>query len=140
MNTRNQVLLTELDALRLRTIARQLISQRGDSRSYGEGLFDLLDTADVVPAYAITPDVVTMNSKVIYADSEDDPPKTLTLVYPENGDINDGRVSVLSPLGARLIGARAGERISFTTPGSGVRSIQVRRVLYQPEAHGDWDL
>lgn len=140
MLERNHIFLTDLDAIRLRSMARQLIGARGDARNHGEELFELIDTAEVVPANAITPDVVTMNSTVVYDDAGEGPVETLTLVYPERADVALGRVSVLSPLGLALIGIRAGERVSFETPGSGLRSVRVRKVVYQPEAAGDWTL
>ena len=140
MSLHDQICLTDLDAIRLRSMARQLIGARGDPRLQGEALFDLLDAADIVPANAITPDVVTMNSTVVYDDADDGRSDTVTLVYPDKADVTRGRVSVLSPLGRRLIGVRAGERVSFETPGNGLRSVRVREVVYQPEAAGDWIL
>lgn len=140
MSSREQICLTDLDAIRLRSMARQLIGARGDPRRQGEELFDLLDAADVVPANAITSDVVTMNSTVVFDDADDGSSDTLTLVYPDKADVASGRVSVLSPLGRGLIGVRVGERVSFETPGSGLRSVKVREVAYQPEAAGDWTL
>lgn len=136
----NQIFLTDLDAIRLRSIARQLIGRNGDARNRGEELFELLESAEVVPANAITPDVVTMNSTVVYDDAKDGQMETLTLAYPETADATLGRVSVLSPLGLTLLGARAGESVSFDTPGDGVRTVRVRKVVYQPEAAGDFTL
>ena len=140
MSLRDQICLTDLDAIRLRSMARQLIGARGDPRLQGEELFDLLDAADVVPANAITADVVTMNSTLVYDDADNGSSDTLTLVYPDKADVTRRLVSVLSPLGRGLIGVRAGERVSFETPGSGLRSVLVREVVYQPEAAGDWTL
>jgi regulator of nucleoside diphosphate kinase len=140
MSSRDRTCLTDLDAIRLRSVARQLIGARGDPRLQGEELFDLLDAADVVPANAITADVITMNSTVVYDDSDNGRSDTLTLVYPDQADITRGCVSVLSPLGRRLIGARVGERVSFEAPGGGLRNVLVREVVYQPEAAGEWML
>jgi regulator of nucleoside diphosphate kinase len=129
MSLNDQIFLTEADALRLRNIARQLDGQRGEARNQAEELLELLDTAAVVPANAIAPDVVTMNSTVAYDDAEDGAVETITLVYPEQADAAQGRVSVLSPLGRTLIGARAGARVTFETPGDGIRSVRVRKVF-----------
>ncbi|MEO8163794.1 MAG: GreA/GreB family elongation factor [Betaproteobacteria bacterium] len=135
-----QIFLTDLDAVRLRNVARQLGGQRGASRNHAEELMDLVDNADVVPADTIAPDLVTMNSTVVYDDGADGSVETLMLVYPEHADAALGRVSILSPLGRTLIGVRAGESVSFETPGLGVRTVRVRNVLYQPEAEGSWTL
>ncbi|MEO8159598.1 MAG: nucleoside diphosphate kinase regulator [Betaproteobacteria bacterium] len=135
-----QIFITDLDAVRLRNVARQLHSQHGEARHHAEELMDLVDSAAVVPADSIAPDVVTMNSTVVYDDAGDGPVETLMLVYPEHADAARGRVSVLSPLGRTLIGLRAGMSVDFETPGHGTRSVRVRKVLYQPEAAGDWTL
>lgn len=140
MQETQQIFLTDLDAVRLRNVARQLQAQRGEARDQAEELMDLVDNAAVVPADAIAPDVVTMNSTVVYDDAKDGPVETLMLVYPEHADAALGRVSVISPLGRTLIGLRAGTSVSFETPGDGTRCVRVRKVLYQPEAAGDWTL
>jgi regulator of nucleoside diphosphate kinase len=137
MQTRNHTLLTELDALRLRRIAHHLINQGGGNRDKGEELVELIESAEVVPAEAIPPGIVTMNSRVLYDDSADGPAEAITLVYPEEADVDKGRVSVLSPLGLALLGARNGEQVILETPGNGLREVRVQQVVYQPEAAGD---
>lgn len=137
MHTRNHALLTELDTLRLRRVAHRLISQGGGSRDKGEELVELIEIAEVVPGDAIPPDTVTMNSRVLYDDSAVGPAEAITLVYPEQADVDKGRVSVLSPLGLALLGARNGEKVSLETPGKGLREVRVKQVVYQPEAAGD---
>lgn len=129
--------ISDLDAIRLRTVARQLVAARGENRRKGEDLFEKLDIAEVVPATAIDSDLVTMNSSVVYDDGADGMMATLTLVYPDEADIGAGRVSVLSPLGLALIGTRPGQTVEFETPDGGVRRIRVRSLVYQPEASGD---
>jgi regulator of nucleoside diphosphate kinase len=60
-------------------------------------------------------------------------------VYPDDADVNDGKLSVLAPLGTALLGASVGDVVEFRTPG-GVRRLKVERILYQPEAAGDFHL
>lgn len=140
MAASQQIFLTDLDAVRLRNVARRLQAQPGEARNQAEELLDLVDNAAVVPADSIAPDVVTMNSKVDYDDAGEGPVETLMLVYPEHADAARGRISVLSPLGRTLIGLRAGNSVAFETPGHGTRCVRVRKVRYQPEAAGDWTL
>ena len=83
--------------------------------------------------------VVTMNSRVRVRDLGSDEAETYTLVYPDDADINDNKLSVLAPLGAALLGARAGDVIQFHVP-AGTRRMRVERILYQPEAAGDFHL
>ncbi|NIJ21780.1 regulator of nucleoside diphosphate kinase [Sphingomonas naasensis] len=56
-------------------------------------------------------DVVTMGSRVEFVDETHGVPRTVTLVYPCEADISEGRISILTPVGAALIGLRAGQSI-----------------------------
>jgi len=60
-------------------------------------------------------------------------------VYPDEADFTVGKVSILAPLGSALLGARAGSVIKVHAP-TGVRRMKVERILYQPEAAGDFHL
>jgi regulator of nucleoside diphosphate kinase len=50
------------------------------------------------------------------------------------------RVSVLSPVGRAVIGARVGDTITIVVPGNEPRQLRVAEVPYQPEANGRFDL
>jgi regulator of nucleoside diphosphate kinase len=76
---------------------------------------------------------------VTVRDRKVDEPETYTLVFPDDADIDAGRLSVLTPLGAALLGSRDGQTIEFDAPG-GRRRLKVERVLYQPEAAGHFHL
>jgi len=103
-------------------------------RPYLDRLADELDRAVVVRPEDVPPDVVTMNSRVRLRDGV----RTwiMTLVFPDRADAEDGRISVLAPLGAAVLGTRVGDRVEFRVPGGGQRSCDVMSVLYQPEALG----
>jgi regulator of nucleoside diphosphate kinase len=98
-----------------------------------------LDHGEVVAAGGIPHGVVTMHTRVRVRDLDDDERETYALVYPEEADINAGRLSVLAPLGTALLGTRAGDIVEFDAP-AGTRRLKVERVLYQPEAAGDFHL
>ena len=134
MSANHRILLTDLDAARLRGIARRLLDQDAEAQAQGEELFELLDEAEVIPAESVSRDVVTMNSTVAFDDAGNGTIETVTLVYPEHADAGRRLVSILSPLGRTLIGVRAGERISFRTTAQNVRSLRVREVVDQPAA------
>jgi regulator of nucleoside diphosphate kinase len=59
-----------------------------------------------------------------------------TLVYPEEEAQLNGKVSVISPMGMALYGARVGEEVVWMAPSS-PQIATVKRLLYQPEAAGD---
>lgn len=132
----NTIYLTDIDQLRLRVLSRTLLERNNGSREPGEELLDLVENAEVVPARAIAPDVVTMNSSVVAeGDMLGKGEHTLTLVYPDRADGATRRISVLSPLGRALLGARAGQTLEIQTP-EGVHKLKLLRVVYQPEADG----
>jgi regulator of nucleoside diphosphate kinase len=103
------------------------------------GLRRELDRGRVVPAVEVAKGTVTMRSRVRVRDLRARESETFTLVYPEEADIDEGKVSVLAPLGMALLGARVGAVVEVNAPG-GVRRFRVEEILYQPEAAGDLHL
>jgi regulator of nucleoside diphosphate kinase len=95
-------------------------------------LQDELQRATVVAASEVPADVVTMNSRVAFADVTAGVRGTVTLVYPYTG-AGEGRVPVTEPLGAALLGLRAGQEIDWNFPLAGRRRVRVEAVLSQPE-------
>jgi regulator of nucleoside diphosphate kinase len=127
--------LTELDVTRLERIA---------SRPGAEKLADMLDVllerAAIVPAETIPQDVVTMNSSVLCTLEGEKEPRQWTLVYPDAADLEGGQLSVLSPVGTALLGARAGETVTYRLPDGREQHVTVVELSYQPEANGQFTL
>jgi regulator of nucleoside diphosphate kinase len=98
-----------------------------------------LDRAQVVPPQEVAEDVVTMNSTVELLDLETGEEETYTLVFPEYADISRGRISILAPIGTAMLGYEAGDIFEWEVP-AGKRRLKVERILYQPEAAGDYHL
>ncbi len=103
-------------------------------RPYLTALKTELTRATVVEPSEIPADVVTMNSQVRLRDGR----RTwnVTLVFPEAADAELDQISVLAPLGAALLGCRAGQRVEFRVPGGQMRACDVLSIVYQPEAAG----
>ncbi|HXJ09093.1 MAG TPA: GreA/GreB family elongation factor [Burkholderiales bacterium] len=91
-----------------------------------------LSAAFAVAPHNVPANVVTMNSKLTYREETDDMSKSVKLVYPAQAD-GVGRISVLSPLGAALLGVTIGEEIEAEIPGAGRRRIRVQDIISQPE-------
>ena len=100
----------------------------------------LLDAAAIVPPDGIDPHIVTMNSTVVLEVRPSGQRTTLTLVYPKDADPEQSRVSVLSPVGRALLGARVNDLIRVHVPGHGERQLVVAELTYQTEANGRFDL
>jgi regulator of nucleoside diphosphate kinase len=98
-----------------------------------------LDRAKLVDPKSIPADVVTMNSKVLLKDLESGEEMTYTLVFPADADVDEGKISVLAPIGTAILGYRVGATITWKVP-AGLRQFQIEKLLYQPEAAGDFHL
>lgn len=95
-------------------------------------LAEELDRAAVVAPEVLPPHVVTMHAQVSYRDDVTDHNWRMTLVYPGEEDVEAHAVSVLSPVGAALVGLSEGQAIRWRTPSGGFRGLTVLRVLFQP--------
>lgn len=95
--------------------------------------------AEVCAPDAVPADVVTMNSEVECIDEDGGVERRLRLVYPNDADADAGRISVLAPVGAALLGLSAGQSIAWPLPGGKISRLRVRRVVDQPEAAGRLD-
>ena len=91
-----------------------------------------LDRARVVAAPALPGDVVAMDSTVRFRDDVTRQERTVTLVYPGAQDIEQGRVSVMTPIGVALIGLARGQSIAWETRRGESRALTVLAV--QPAA------
>lgn len=98
----------------------------------------LISDAEILSSYSIPETVVTMNTKLILRNTDDGNTQTVTLCYPHNADPNQGMFSVLSPIGMSMIGRRTGDCIHWKTPGGNSHSMVIEKILYQPEASGDY--
>ena len=71
---------------------------------------------------------VCMNSEVEFRDDSIGRRQTVTLVYPQEADISQRKVSVLTPVGTALVGLRCGDSITWATPAGEVRRLTVLAV------------
>lgn len=128
-------IVTELDRVRIHRWLRTQ-PQTGTARA----LADLVDNADEVAPQQVPHDVVTMYSQVLLSDPQGAHERKLTLCYPPDAEPIAGFVSVLSPVGAALLGLRVGEATTWTGPDGRSETARVKALLFQPEASGDFTL
>ncbi|GGA42984.1 hypothetical protein GCM10011499_10670 [Pelagibacterium lentulum] len=95
--------------------------------SVADQLMNELDRARVVDQGKLPDDAVRMGSIVSFT-TEDGFNRTFQLVFPGNADIASGKVSVLTPIGAALIGLREGQSIPWTARDGRRLSLTVNRV------------
>ncbi len=129
------IYITEPD---LQCLTQLLRNARGGAAIRGEHLINLraeLERAQIVPSSSIPPDVVTMNSTVRIAHIEAGGEATYTLVFPDKADVEQGRISVLAPLGTAMLGYEVGDIVAWSVP-AGTRRFRILEILFQPEAAG----
>lgn len=91
--------------------------------------------ATIVDESTLPADIVTMGSRLEYRDVGRDSSEIVTLAYPGEREFYDDAISVLTPIGAALIGLKAGQSICFAGPDGRPVTIEITRVIYQPEAN-----
>lgn len=96
-----------------------------------EFLADELTRAEVVKDEEFDANVVRMGSSVTYVDEVTGRTRTVTLVYPDAADIDQNRISILTPIGAALIGLSPGQSITWPLPDGRVGSLKVLAVSYE---------
>ena len=77
-------------------------------------------------------DVVTMNSAVTLRNVRTGDVESYTLVYPNQADIANQKLSVLSPIGASILGCRKGDAFHWRIP-AGWRRFTVEQVAHVPD-------
>lgn len=98
------------------------------SPEVGQALLDELDRARIVVDGEVPANVVGMNSEVTYRDETTSRIRNVRLVYPIEADIGEGRISVVTPIGAALIGVAEGYSISWRTRPGDRRVLSVLHV------------
>ena len=133
------IYITEQDMKRLRQLILEVKYSDYRGSKYLEDLTGELDRGAVVASKSVPPDVITMNSRVELVDLETGESMVYTLVFPQDADLVQGKISVLAPIGTAMLGYRVGDVFSWQVP-SGERRLKVEAILYQPEASGDYHL
>ena len=134
-----QIFITRRDRERLTLMLEEALVGKHRDAAFLKELARELAIAETVEPKAVPADVVTMNSRVVVKDVENGESSEYTLVFPEQADVEQGRLSVVSPIGTAILGYAKGDTINWQTPG-GPRQIRIMDIPYQPEAAGDYHL
>jgi regulator of nucleoside diphosphate kinase len=130
--------ITDYDLDRLRKLLRTS-KLAGKSDDAFLKLEKELERAEVVSSRKIPADVVTMNSIARIKDLDTNEEMILQLVLPDDSNLNEGKISILAPVGTAILGYRVGDAVDWQVP-AGIRRLRIKEILYQPEAAGDFFL
>jgi regulator of nucleoside diphosphate kinase len=132
----NKIFITEKDYLRLSNLLNNL-EVEPDSL---ENLEIEMERATILSDDEVPSGLVTMNSTVEYEDLSSGKSTTITIIYPGNETSAGKNISVLAPLGSALLGLKEGQEINWKFPSGKTKRLKIIKVMYQPEANGDWHL
>ena len=137
MNNRT-IYITAQDMEQLKKLLGEEKNRYGYGNGRGEhlkGLETELNRSICVAADKVPPDVITMHSKAHLTDLTTGEELIYTLVFPNEADIRQDKISVLAPIGTAMLGYQVGDSFEWPVP-DGMRRLKIKGVLYQPEAAG----
>jgi regulator of nucleoside diphosphate kinase len=118
------IIVSDADQRRLTILATDALQRFPE---VAEELLSEMERADVVTAEAIPPNVVQMGSDVVF-ESDNGETRRVRLVFPGQADIAAGRISILTPIGAALIGLSEGQSIAWKTRDGRSRQLTILAV------------
>jgi len=128
--TRPQIHMIDTEAERLSELALNIETAMPQ---VSELLLRETTRAKTHRAATMPADVVTMGAEVEFRDEASGVTRTVTLAWPQDADIAVGRISILTPIGAGLIGLGEGQQILWPDRDGRERNLTIVRVS-QPAA------
>jgi regulator of nucleoside diphosphate kinase len=119
-----RIVVSDIDFERLTSLAAVVQSRLPE---VADVLLAELDRAEVVAGHSIPAGIVQMGSKVEFR-SDSGQQRCVTLVFPGEENISEGRISILTPIGAALIGLSSGQSITWLTRDGREHELTVVRV------------
>lgn len=132
MSRKKKIVITAHDHSRLEDIFHSAFVEAFYDKPYLADLRGELDVAEIVESAELPADVVTMHSIVRLRDMQTKEEETYTLVYPEEANIAEGKISILAPIGTAILGYRVGDTVRWKVP-SGLSRWRIEEVVAQPE-------
>lgn len=120
----NPVIMTEEDYNLLKPLVGRLANKDNEMSLAYE-----INRAVVVKKEAFPQNAVKLNTKVSIMDMGTEKVMHFTIVMPEHADMKQGRISVLTPMGAALIGFRKGEEVQWKVP-AGMKRFRILDVAH----------
>ena len=122
------IILTKTDAKQLRSLLeRKTVVETTFAESVSR-LKNELERAVIVSDSELPDDIIALHSTVELEDLANRELQTFTLVMPEHADFEEGRISILAPVGMALLGYRVGDEIEWPVPG-GTARMRIRKHL-----------
>lgn len=137
--TVKKIQVTQIDHERLTRLIDATRNVSTQDQVFVDKLRGELERAKIISSKRVKPDVVTMNSTVKLRDLDDGELYEYQLVYPQDADPENHKLSILAPVGTALLGFSVGDVVEWQVP-AGIRRLEIEKIIYQPEAAGDYTL
>ncbi|TVR73799.1 MAG: transcription elongation factor GreAB [Spirochaetaceae bacterium] len=118
MTTTKSIHLSRTDHGKLAGILTSMKRKGNLKAPHLRTLLDELAEAVIVPEGEVPQDIIGMGSTVEYRNPLSGNVERAQLVFPADADSNAGRISVLAPLGAALIGEKVNTEVCCQAPDS----------------------
>jgi regulator of nucleoside diphosphate kinase len=119
-----QIIVSDVDYERLTSLATAALERLPE---VAEELLAEMDRAKIVEPALVPADVVRMGSTVTFR-SDDGHKRRMTLVYPIDEDLTTHKISVMTPVGAALIGLGEDQSIRWTARDGRRHELTVLKV------------
>lgn len=119
------IYITHDDNSKLRLLLARALNTN-ENRAF-RSLREELDRALIIAPAAFPAGIVTMESRVEFEDLATSEIEEYTITFPDRANVDEKRLSILTPIGTALIGYREGDIVKWATPG-GIRELKIRRV------------
>lgn len=126
-----KVVISADDLAHLEELADNMMRRQPE---LADRLLEEIGRARIVAPAKVRDSVVTMGSTVTYRDEMSGQEKTVTLVYPEEADITNLCISVVTPIGVALLGLSEGASFYWDTRDDQRRALTVLKVT-QPQSN-----
>jgi regulator of nucleoside diphosphate kinase len=131
-----EIVISTQDHARLQNIAEAAKRTAPDVADY---LLEELDRATLCNAAPNCAPGIKMGSYVEFRDDKTGSVRSVQLVFPSEADVSQGKISVLTPIGAALIGLSEGQSIEWQTRSGDWKTLTVLKVSAQAHALGYLD-
>ncbi|HOU46805.1 MAG TPA: nucleoside diphosphate kinase regulator [Chitinophagales bacterium] len=135
----SKLIVNRLDYARIKKSISDARQFKSINAADEEKLMHELNSANIVEPEDMPANVVTMNSIVKLSFLNNNKQIQFQIVYPENANFKENKISIFSPIATALIGYKVQDEIEWIVP-AGLTKIRIDEIIYQPEAAGDYNL
>ena len=134
-----KLIINRLDHARIGKCIKDALMFNSITSAEAVKLTTELNEAKIVEPEAIPSNVVTMNTIVKLTFMNNNKQVQFQIVYPEDADFKNNKISIFSPIATALIGYQVNDEIEWIVP-AGLTKLKIEEIIYQPEAAGEYDL